>query len=308
MRRVALACALLAASPGAFGLRGPPAFIGCGGNALARRLAFARMEPHAPMSSRTSPQPPPVPAQSAARGEGISTADCDSGDDGVGADPGVGVVSWRERITGSIARSRKVRGGNYVQIATVDEAGRPHCRTVVFRGFLGADKHGFVGSGGADAMKMITDGRSAKAAQIAANPACEMVWWFAKSSEQYRIEGELQLVGAPGSEAASVGAGAGHDLLVSARKEQWGQLSDPAREQFFWNGPGPYSGAVEVPAGGRNAETGAVLEAPPSFLLMLLHPTRVHYLRLTDNFAQVDELVAGGASGPRQWAARRVNP
>ena len=125
---------------------------------------------------------------------------------------------------------------------------------------------------------------------------------------EYRIEGELQLVGAPGSEAASVGAGAGHDLLVSARKEQWGQLSDPAREQFFWNGPGPYSGAVEVPAGGRNAETGAVLEAPPSFLLMLLHPTRVHYLRLTDNFAQVDELVAGGASGPRQWAARRVNP
>ena len=32
--------------------------------------------------------------------------------------------------------------------------------------------------------------------QIAKQPACEMVWWFAKSSEQYRIAGRLQLVGA----------------------------------------------------------------------------------------------------------------
>ena len=31
-----------------------------------------------------------------------------------------GVVPWRERITDSIARSRKIRGGNYVQLATVD--------------------------------------------------------------------------------------------------------------------------------------------------------------------------------------------
>lgn len=73
------------------------------------------------------------------------------------------VVPWRERIDASIARSRKVRGGNYVQIATVDEAGLPRCRTVVFRGWQG------------EAMKMITDARSEKAAHIAAQPACEMV-------------------------------------------------------------------------------------------------------------------------------------
>ena len=52
------------------------------------------------------------------------------------------VVPWRERIDASIARSRKVRGGNYVQIATVDEAGLPRCRTVVFRGWVPASMSG----------------------------------------------------------------------------------------------------------------------------------------------------------------------
>ncbi len=30
------------------------------------------------------------------------------------------MTSWREKIESSSARSRKVRGGNYVQLATVD--------------------------------------------------------------------------------------------------------------------------------------------------------------------------------------------
>jgi pyridoxine/pyridoxamine 5'-phosphate oxidase len=81
------------------------------------------------------------------------------------------VVPWRERIDASIARSRKVRGGNYVQIATVDEAGLPRCRTVVFRGWVPAAAPG----GQGEAMKMITDARSEKAAHIASQPACEMV-------------------------------------------------------------------------------------------------------------------------------------
>ena len=45
-----------------------------------------------------------------------------------------GSTGWHARIEGSIARSRKVKGGNYVQLATVDEDGDPACRTVVFRG------------------------------------------------------------------------------------------------------------------------------------------------------------------------------
>ena len=82
--------------------------------------------------------------------------------------------------------------------------------------------------------------------------------------------------------------GGGSAALAAARKQQWGELSDPAREQFYWGAPGPYAageeqaegqeegggqrGAAEaaLPKGGRDAETGKVLEAPPSFNLLLL--------------------------------------
>mmetsp|Transcript_11841 Transcript_11841/g.24874 ORF Transcript_11841/g.24874 Transcript_11841/m.24874 type:complete len:302 (-) Transcript_11841:376-1281(-) len=196
-------------------------------------------------------------------------------------------VPWLERIEGSIARSRKIRGGNYVQIATVSPEGLPCCRTVVFRGWVPS-------ASGQKAMKMITDLRSEKVGQIAASPACEMVWWFSKSSEQYRISGELQLVGADCTDQE----------LLNQRKQQWGNLSDPAREQFFWESPGvPFSGHPEPPVGGRDAE-GNVLTAPDTFLLMLLWPKKVKYLRLTDNFAQADQLDAACAA----WSCQRVNP
>lgn len=191
-----------------------------------------------------------------------------------------------------------MRGGNFVQIATVDQHGSPRCRTVVFRGFQAMDPDGRV-----EALKMITDSRSEKVAHVSANPKCEMVWWFQKSSEQYRLSGNLRLVSEEDTN--------GH--LLAARKQQWGNLSDSAREQFFWKGPGVYGGNPVVPAGGRD-EDGKVLSPPASFLLMLLVPDAVKYLRLTDNWSQVDSKV-GSIAGegeekaePAAWEATRVNP
>lgn len=216
--------------------------------------------------------------------------------------------NWKTIIDTSIARSRKVRGGNYVQIATVSSDGMPHCRTVVFRGFaelpLGQSPQSAI------AMKMITDARSEKVGQIKHSPRCEMVWWFAKTSEQFRISGNLVLVGDDTDEN-------NNPALHSARKQQWGNLSGPAREQFFWPSPGlplpldqEASGearedqgeAEPVPKGGRGQD-GKVLDAPSNFLLMLLVPDQVKYLRLTDNTAQLDTATADGG-----WESARVNP
>ncbi|KAJ1459653.1 pyridoxamine 5'-phosphate oxidase-domain-containing protein [Pelagophyceae sp. CCMP2097] len=212
-----------------------------------------------------------------------------------------GVVPWAKRIEGSIAKSRKVRGGNYVQIATVDANGAPKCRTVVFRGFAPDGR-----------MKMITDKRSHKVQESA---AVELCWWFSKSSEQYRIAGSLEYVGADHGDAAA----------LSLRKQQWGNLSENAREQFFWVNPprapyagAPYDGSGEAPdddgpppappraseappAGGRDAD-GVLLDAPDAFLLVLLQPQSCDYLRLTDNFRQMD------TRADDVWAAERVNP
>ena len=141
------------------------------------------------------------------------------------------------------------------------------------------------------AMKMITDARSEKVSQIKQSPACEMVWWFPKSSEQYRLSGNLSLV----SEDEPDG------WLLSARKQQWSTLSDMAREQFFWLPPGEYSALELVPKEGREEK---LLDPPSSFLLMLLVPTKVKYLRLTDNFALLDEFHFDEC----KWETKRMNP
>jgi pyridoxamine 5'-phosphate oxidase len=101
---------------------------------------------------------------------------------------------WLSRIQRSITRSRKVKGGNYVQIATVDSSGYPSCRTVVFRGFADI--------AGTQYMRMITDARSEKVSHVQIQPKCELVWWFSQSSEQYRVLGSIKLVG-EGDQGAS---------------------------------------------------------------------------------------------------------
>jgi PPOX class probable FMN-dependent enzyme len=206
------------------------------------------------------------------------------------------IISWRSRIDVSIGQSRKIRGGNYVQIATVDsETTEPRCRTVVFRGFQEVKDGNIECDDKPCVIKMITDNRSNKVLEATnGNSACELVWWFSKSSEQYRIRGKLRFVGGGQFEL--------DEQMASVRKQQWGNLSDLAREQFFWKEPGlSYSGESSVPEGGRDEE-GKVLPPPDSFLLMLLYPTRVDYLRLGDNFRQIDQ-VTGGV-----WTQSRVNP
>lgn len=208
-------------------------------------------------------------------------------------------VRWRARLDAAMARSRKERGANFVQLATVDASGAPHCRSVVCRGFEAA-----AGENG-DVLRMVTDTRSDKVAQLVARPEAELVWWFARSSEQFRIAGPVEIVAADDALSAAFSAdalaratpnAAIRDALLAARKQQWGNLSDQAREQFFHPTPGRPLGAepaADVPAGGRDAATGRVLEPPRSFALLLLRPRRVDYLCLHGNLRQIDEAGAG---------------
>jgi len=121
-------------------------------------------------------------------------------------------LNWKERIDISIAKSRKIRGSNFVQISTINyETMEPRCRTVVFRGFLKDVPCSAVDSvlssvvkkdddaiainasaedGEGDdlytdcVMKMITDSRSNKVKELGAyhnewesGNTAEMVWW-----------------------------------------------------------------------------------------------------------------------------------
>ena len=277
---------------------------------------------------------------------------------------------WKERIDISIAKSRKIRGSNYVQLSTIDIAAmEPRCRTVVFRGFLknvpdyqvrnvpptaaeyatlqfqnSDDDYGK--SYGDCVMKMITDKRSGKVHEATSENTtttttttktnvAEMVWWFAKSNEQYRVRGKLRFIGAnvdtttiTKERQEEEGEGKMNDYFTIERKQQWGNLSDMAREQFYWNDPGlVYEGQPSsIPQGGRDID-GTVLPPPDNFLLMLLYPTRVDYLRLTDNYHQIDEwrkneqeeeqeegkskimmIQKDDGSAVYSWESMRVNP
>jgi PPOX class probable FMN-dependent enzyme len=218
--------------------------------------------------------------------------------EGGGPTDDTALVSWKSRIDASIAKSRKIRGANYVQLATVSN-NEARCRTVVFRGFqkLPSSHPASVECDNTSCvMKMITDNRSQKVREVSMNSSAEMVWWFPKSSEQYRIRGELLFVGNGDFNLDE------DKLLATARKEQWGNISDPAREQFFWEKPDvDYTGTPNVPSGGRD-HGGNILSPPDSFLLMLLLPQRVDYLRLGDNFRQVDNRVSD------DWVMTRANP
>lgn len=207
-----------------------------------------------------------------------------------------GCELWTTRIGVSIAKSRKIKGGNYVQIATVDAEGLPSCRTVVFRGFTNITSKKI---GELKTMRMITDKRSEKVSHILNKPAAELVWWFSQSSEQYRLFGELILI----NPSIKIDDDLDTPQLLAIRNQQWNELSDTAREQFYWHHPGvSYSGSVEeIPKGGRDANN-KILPPPDSFSLLLLHPTKCKYLRLRDNFAQQDILI------DRNWSINRVNP
>mmetsp|Transcript_21041 Transcript_21041/g.58511 ORF Transcript_21041/g.58511 Transcript_21041/m.58511 type:complete len:290 (-) Transcript_21041:1803-2672(-) len=215
-----------------------------------------------------------------------------------GEDHGPKDQTWRSLLEVSMARSRRIRGSNYVQISTVNKDGEPRCRTVVFRGFLNnknlSDDHpmsvlnGGQFDGKPCVMKMCTDLRSKKVDEVAHQPISEMVWWFPKTSEQYRVRGSLLLVGDESDDRN----------LQIARKEMWGNISDPARESFL-------DDKSPVPVGGRDEE-GKVVPVPTNFLLMLLDPIHVDYLRLTGaQYRQIDERQPrDGAS----WSSKSVKP
>jgi hypothetical protein len=146
-------------------------------------------------------------------------------------------------------------------------------------------------------------------------------WWFPTTNEQYRVRGTIVFVGNgqfPLDDDAA---------LKEARCNQWIRLTDAARDSFLCRDvvpgaaynescstsskSGPFvdenqkSNAV-APPGGKDSSTGDIVLPPPdNFLLMLLLPKHVDYLKLGEvNYRQVDE--RNEVDG--MWSSQRVNP
>ena len=156
---------------------------------------------------------------------------------------------WRHALQDALRRNRGDAHHRYFQLATIDEAGWPANRSVVFRGF----------SDDGQRLQVATDARSDKVAQLAAAGRGEICWYFTRSREQFRIRGFIDVHDAAAPEAA-------------ARSGLWSSMSAAARAQFFWPAPGRPLGEGEPVAEEELP--------PPSFLLLELDPQRVDHLQL----------------------------
>ncbi|TVP70501.1 MAG: pyridoxamine 5'-phosphate oxidase [Leptolyngbya sp. LCM1.Bin17] len=170
----------------------------------------------------------------------------------------VGLPPWRSPLARALHRNRSRPYSRYFQLATVTPQGRPANRTVVFRGFaLGQ-------------ITFVTDQRSAKVADMAANPWGQACWYFTQTREQFRLTGLLELV----TDTESAGD------RQPVRHTTWQALSDNAKRQFYWPQPGAVRD-LDAPLDITDAVDPQV--PPKSFSLGLLQPTLVDHLELRGN-------------------------
>jgi PPOX class probable FMN-dependent enzyme len=168
------------------------------------------------------------------------------------------LAPWRSPLARALHRNRSLPYARYFQLATVRPDGRPANRTVVFRGFLDATNQ----------IKVVTDARSEKAAQIQGHAWGEACWYFPNTREQFRLSGQLILICEDCED----------EPLGEARRRSWQELSDAARLQFAWPSPGQ-----------PRDDEGFTLPSPDptmplaNFCIVLLDPLQVDHLELRGN-------------------------
>ncbi|PZV15836.1 MAG: pyridoxamine 5'-phosphate oxidase [Leptolyngbya sp.] len=190
------------------------------------------------------------------------------------------LAPWRSPLARALHRNRSLVYARYFQLATVRAEGRPANRTVVFRGFLDNTNQ----------LKIITDARSEKAEQIEQNAWSEACWYFPNTREQFRLLGQLTLVGEHCSD----------DSLLKARARSWQELSDAARVQFAWSPPG-------APREDTGFDSLPPDPATPlsHFCLLLLDPMQVDHLELKGD--PQNRLIYSFADS-LGWSMQAVNP
>ncbi len=120
---------------------------------------------------------------------------------------------WRQLISGACKREGRSPAARWLQLATVAADGTPRLRTLVFRGWSGEAS-----------LDLLTDGRSAKAAELMHQPAVELCWLLPRARTQFRLRGAIEPL-PPQREQ-------------SERLRHWQALSPSGRAVWGWPSPG----------------------------------------------------------------------
>lgn len=215
------------------------------------------------------------------------------------------LAPWRSPLARALHRNRSLIYARYLQLATVRSDGTPANRTVVFRGFgpdqgqdQDQDQDPSQGMALGDRLRFVTDRRSEKIDQIAANPAAEACWYFPKTREQFRLAGRLWVW--PGTDLGSDPDPGVDDRGAKLRSRLWQALSAAAQLQFAWPSPG---GDRQDPQAFNPPPPDAI--APPdTFVVLELEPHRVDWLQLRGD---PQDRTCFWRDGDR-WHQRNLNP
>jgi len=212
-----------------------------------------------------------------------------------------------------VRRSNKNKGDKackWVQLATVTPSGLPRARTVVLREVLhptsskGLLEHTW-------GISMITDARSTKMRDFSSQPVAELVWLLSRTSEQFRVLGQVTAVGPAGAsdQAAGLDGAESTDVderegLQQLRLAAWARMKPGAQAQMRWPHPGLPKAADEQAARSQAGSSGgssehpygseegtdvaapqqAASSAPPdTFVFLLLRPAVIDHLELKTN-------------------------
>jgi pyridoxamine 5'-phosphate oxidase len=181
---------------------------------------------------------------------------------------------WRPLLRAARQREGRSPAARWLQLASIAADGTPRVRTLVFRGWAGGSS-----------LDLLTDGRSAKAADLEHQPAAELCWLLPRARCQFRLRGQRAML-PPGLEERE-------------RRRHWQGLSPSGRALWGWPEPAaPLDAAAAFPR-----------ELPPET------PLPEHFTLLRFALHQVELLELGVHPHRRRrwrlsdgWCEQRLNP
>ncbi|RDV27416.1 pyridoxamine 5'-phosphate oxidase [Alteromonas aestuariivivens] len=182
--------------------------------------------------------------------------------------------SWQQRLHASLTLATTPEN-RYFQMATCDEHGIPHNRTVVFRELESSP----------EALLIVSDLRTEKCQHLQSNRNVSGCWYFSQTREQYRFACQGEVL-----------TSSGHHNLLEAH---WQRLSEPGRQQYFRN---QLHASEYFDCSGR----GFPLENyPPQFCVIRLIIERVDYLSVAE---QPHERIMFEKSSDGSWLGSQIDP
>jgi pyridoxamine 5'-phosphate oxidase len=161
---------------------------------------------------------------------------------------------WRPLLSGARQREGRSPAARWLQLATVAPDGTPRVRTLVFRGWAqGA------------LLDLLTDGRSAKVAEIKHQPAVELCWLLPRARCQFRLRGQIATLPPP--------------FRLAERERHWRGLTPRGRALWGWPEPGALLDSTAPFPLALDDDT----QIPEPFLLLRIALTQVELLELMDH-------------------------